>query len=347
MNSKERVRCALRHESPDRVPTDLGAVSEVWRKLEETLGCESQDEVLDALNIDIRVVDPPYIGPPLKSYEQNGDRIEEHWLGFKCRWHWNGFQWDNFLCDGALEQASSVEEVMNYAWPDPDWFDYESVKTQCKRYEGRAIMIGHAGVYQIPSFMRGSQQIYIDMAAQPEIAKAVFDRCVAFELEYYDRILTAAGGQVDILRTFDDYGTQVSTLFSPAMWRHYFAENTRKMTALAHRHGAFMMQHSCGAIRPILPEFVACGVDAVDPIQKVPGLEPERLKEDFGDVLTFHGGIDTQDLLPYGTPEQVEAEARRFVDILNRDGGYILCSSQDYQGDVPMENILAVYKAAA
>jgi uroporphyrinogen decarboxylase len=98
-------------------------------------------------------------------------------------------------------------------------------------------------------------------------------------------------------------------------------------------------------VRGIIPFLLECGVDVLDPIQKVTGMEPEGLKKDFGDQLCFHGGIDTQNLLPHSTPEQVRKEAEYFIDVLNRNGGYILGPSQDFEGDVPVENILALYAA--
>jgi len=345
MTSRERVRAALNHVQPDRVPTDLAAVPEIWRALQERLGVNDAKAVLDALDIDIRFIDPDYTGPPLESVEVDGDRVDRHYFGWRSRWHWNGRQLDNIIFDHPLVSAETVEDVLNYTWPSPDWFDYESIPAKCAAHEDRAIVVGHAGVYQWVTFMRGPEQVFLDMAMNPELATAMFDRCVEWELAFYERILAAGKGRIDLLRVYDDYGSQQGPLFSNEMWREYFAENTRKLCDLAHAHDAYYMQHSCGAIRPLIPELVACGVDALDPIQKVENMDVSELKSTFGERLTLHGGIDTQDLLPFGRPEGVEREARRYVELLNRDGGYILCSSQDYQADVPVENILAVYKA--
>ena len=156
----------------------------------------------------------------------------------------------------------------------------------------------------------------------------------------------AANGKIDLICVDDDFGTQRSTLFSPAHWNEFFAENTRKLAEQAHRHGAFYMQHSCGAIRGIIPNLIACGVDALEPIQKVTGMEVDGLKRDFGDRLCFQGGIDTQGVLPFGTPEEVYEETTRVIRALHRQGGYILCGSQAFEGDVPPENIAALYEAA-
>lgn len=107
--------------------------------------------------------------------------------------------------------------------------------------------------------------------------------------------------------------------------------------------GAYFQQHSCGAVEPVIPLLIECGVDALEPVQKVAGLEPEHLAEVYGDHMTFHGGIDTQGLLPHGTPEQVQAETRHFMTTLGQNGGYILMASQGFEGDVPIENIEVIY----
>lgn len=183
------------------------------------------------------------------------------------------------------------------------------------------------------------------MMDAPEVAQRILDRINQFELEYYERAFEACKGGIDILRTHDDYGTQISLLFGKETWRRFFRKNTESLTALSHRYGAFFQQHSCGAVEPLIEEFIAAGVDALEPLQKVNGLEPENLQAKYGGRITFHGGVDTQDLLPHGTPEQVEKEARRYMEILGSPSGYILMSSQSFETDVPTANIEAVYRA--
>jgi uroporphyrinogen decarboxylase len=117
------------------------------------------------------------------------------------------------------------------------------------------------------------------------------------------------------------------------------------MVECIHGLGAKALYHSCGCIRPLIPELIRTGVDVLDPIQPIrDDMAPERLKADFGDQLCFHGGIDMQHLLPHGTPEQIRTEVRRYCEVLGRDGGYILGPAHLFQPDVPPENILAVYE---
>jgi len=257
--------------------------------------------------------------------------------------HWTGKEYNSITCYFPLDDFDSIDQLEKYNWPKADWFDYESIKRQCDKHKNKAIIMGHEGPFQIAAFFRSMDKLFIDMAINPEFARKIYDKMVEFELEYYERIFIAADGQIDILRPHDDYGTQISMLFSVDMWRDFFKENTEKLASLAHKYGAFYQQHSCGAIRQVIPDLILCGVDVIEPVQKVKGLEPETLKRDFGSQVTFHGGIDTQGVLPFGNPEDVKKETQHYIDTLNVDGGYILMASQSFEGDVPLENIEAMY----
>ncbi len=344
MNSKERVRAALQHQVPDRLPANLECVGTVMEKLQKHLGATEPELVYRHFEIDIRSVGPDYCGPALKTWTEAGVPYSiDHW-GITTKQVWTGLEYHGITAHYPLDSLESAGQLDDYPWPNPDWFDYDSLKKQCDCHPDKALILGHEGPFQFACFLRSMENLFADMAGLPELAHGIFDRMVAFELEYYERCLTAAEGRIDILRPHDDYGTQISSLFSPQMWREYFAGNTRKLTDLAHRHGAFYQQHSCGAVRSIIPDLIACGVDSLEPIQKVAGMEPVGLKQDFGDKLCFHGGIDTQDLLPHGTATAVERETRHFIETFNQKGGYILMASQGFEGDVPLANIEAMYR---
>ena len=127
------------------------------------------------------------------------------------------------------------------------------------------------------------------------------------------------------------------------MFREFIAPYLKEMCGLIHELGAKVLFHSCGSIRPLIPDLIELGVDILDPIQPVCDMTPETLKSEFGDKLCFHGGIDMQRLLPLGTPEEVRAEVGRYERVLGKDGGYILAPAHLFQPDVPPENVLAVY----
>lgn len=143
----------------------------------------------------------------------------------------------------------------------------------------------------------------------------------------------------------NDFGSQEALLFSRDMWAEFFLENLKRLTALAHGHGIKVMMHSGGAIAELIPLLIEAGVDILDPIQvTAKGMVPAEIKARFGDGLLFHGGIDTQQILPFGTREQVEAHVRHTLATLGRDGGYIFAPSQILGPDVPTENIITMYE---
>ncbi len=233
-------------------------------------------------------------------------------------------------------------------WFNPDYFDYNAVTEFVKKHEDKAIRIGWPGPYQVFTLMYNTEEFYVNMYEEPELIKAMLDRYCQASYEIYERMYEAANNKVDIIRCCDDYGTQISTLFSPSMWDEFFAKNTKMFVEQAHRHGAYYMQHSCGAVRNIIPNLVNCNIDALEPLQKVIGMEADGLKKDFGEKICFQGGVDTQHVLPNGTPQEVFDETTRIIRTLHQDGkagGYILCSSQDFEGDVPPKNICALYEA--
>lgn len=346
MTSRERVRAAIAHQKPDRTPAAFEAVGSVTEKLMKHYGFTDYSQLVDKFEIDIISAEPRYIGPKLKQYKnEKGEDVRTSYWGFEETIHVTSIDAYPMTSYFPLSDVETVEDVDAFKFPDPDWFDYSSIKEKCDKYPDKAIIVGHEGPFQIVTFLIEMDKFFILMIQEPEVAQRILDRMVEFELEYYKRIFEAAEGRIDILRPHDDYGTQISLLFSVDMWREFYFENTKKLTALAHQYGVYYQQHSCGAVRPIIPELIACGVDVLEPIQKVAGLEPESLQDEFGGKIAFHGGIDTQDLLPHGTAEQVAEETKRFIKTLNKDGGYILMASQVFEGDVPIENIEALYAA--
>lgn len=348
MNSKERVLAALNHKQPDRVPATMEGVSETWDNMKKHLGVGSNEEVMQKLEIDTRIMDiPPYIGPELKTYNnKKGDKVYTHPFGYEYEMKWNGAEYNSLTVTHPLQGIETIEQLNAFtSWPNPDHFDYEAVKRFCDNHKDKAIRVGWPGPYQTFLELFPAEDFYMLMGLNPDLTKALLNRWNDFILEFYEKILIAGDGAIDFLRTCDDYGTQISLLFSPQMWDDYFAENTSKLVKLCHKYDAKFMQHSCGAVRSIIPNLINCGVDALEPLQKVIGMEPAGLKKDFGDQLCFQGGVDTQHLLPLGTPQEVKAETESIIETLNVNGGYILAPSQTFEADIPAENIMAMYEA--
>jgi uroporphyrinogen decarboxylase len=166
-----------------------------------------------------------------------------------------------------------------------------------------------------------------------------------FYYELCKRGLEAGKGMIDILCLGEDLGNQNGPTMSPATFDSFFRPRLEKFYKLAHDYGALAMMHSCGSTRELQPRLIDMGLDILDAVQPEPvGMDPESLKKDFGDKLTYCGMISTQQTLPYGTVEQCRAEARHRIDIIGNGGGYIFSPAHCIQPDTPIENVLAIYE---
>jgi uroporphyrinogen decarboxylase len=243
-----------------------------------------------------------------------------------------------------LASATSFADLEHFPWPDVDTLDYSGLAEQCRRWEPYALMYGFADIWQRPGLVRGWEGMFLDMAERPAWVHFLCRKFTDYYLTDYTRAAEATRGRIDLFLLISDLGCQTGPLISLAMFREFVAPYLREMIDCIHGLGGRVVYHSCGSIRPFIPDLIALGVDVLDPIQPVsPEMAPERLKADFGDRLSFHGGIDMQHLLPHGTPEEVRATVRRYCGTLGAGGGYILGPAHLFQPDVPPENILAVY----
>ena len=185
------------------------------------------------------------------------------------------------------------------------------------------------------------------IAGEPEIANAILDCLTTVFVGMNKRMFDAANGKLDICFMGDDYGTQQGMMISPDSWRKTVKPHLARVDAQAEDYGMITMHHSCGGIVPIIPDLIEIEVDLLDPIQvRAVGMDPAALKADFGNKMTFHGAIDTQQTMPYGSEAQVRAEVRERIKVLGDGGGYILTGSHDLLDDVPTANILAMYREA-
>ena len=214
MSSKECVRAALSHKTPDKLPANFECVSSVMENLMKRYNFSTPEQVYQKFDIDIRSIGPDYIGPELKSWkEPNGDILSETMWGSVSRRHWTGKEYNSITESYPLDDAETLADIENHLWPSPDWFDYESIKYKCEKFKDKALIMGHPGPFQVATTsLMSMDNLFVHMALNPEIAHRVYDKMVEFELEYYERILQAADGQIDILRPHDDYGTQILSL---------------------------------------------------------------------------------------------------------------------------------------
>jgi uroporphyrinogen decarboxylase len=194
--------------------------------------------------------------------------------------------------------------------------------------------------------LRGMEKFMMDLALNPDLAQAIIARVEGFYLELDRRILEAVGDLTDIYFIADDVGVQDKLMISPRMFRQFVRPSLQRFIAQAKAHRQRVMYHTCGAVRPLIPDFIEMGVDILNPIQvSAKGMEPSGLKRDFGDALCFHGALDIQTVLSQGTPDQVRAEVVRLCRVLGQGGGFILTPTNNVMLETPLENILALYGA--
>ncbi|MGV8095428.1 MAG: uroporphyrinogen decarboxylase family protein [Mangrovibacterium sp.] len=174
----------------------------------------------------------------------------------------------------------------------------------------------------------------------------MIDKILEFQVAFIDKMFSAANGKIDFFRIGDDFGSQQGLLFDTETWKTFFQPAFKTMADTAKKYGAHYYQHSCGAIKELIPFFLEAGVEVIDPVQVgATGMNPANLKKEFGQVLTFSGGIDEQQILPNGTAEDVKKEVKRMIEIMAPGGGYFLGPTHNFQEDVPTKNILAMYEA--
>lgn len=159
------------------------------------------------------------------------------------------------------------------------------------------------------------------------------------------RYFEACRGKLDVAYFGNDYGTQRGLFISPAQWERFLRGPQKRYFDIAHDFGCKVLFHSCGSVRAIIPDLIADGVDVLDPVQiRAAGMALDSLVADFGDRLAFHGGVDTQHTLPFGTPADVREMVRGYRELTRARGGYIMTGSQEFIADIPDENIIAAFE---
>jgi len=340
MTPRERWLAVLRREKPDRIPMDYWATEEATEKLMKHLGCSSEGELYQRLHIDkVMSVEPKYVGPP----------IPEDADVYGVRYHnvsYNGGVYRECVFH-PLAKYETVEEIeANYTWPSVDWYDYTVIPDQLRAIEEYPIRGGGSEPFLTYCQLRGLEQAYMDLIINPDIVHYCLDKLFDFCYENTLRIYEQIPGKVLLTYVAEDMGSQESLLFSPSQIHEFLLPRMKRMIDLAHQAGAYVFHHSDGAIRPIIPDMIDAGIDILNPIQwRCKGMDRAELKRDFGDKVIFHGGMDNQQTLVFGTPADVRQEGEDNLRILGAGGGYILAPCHNIQAVSPVENIVAMYEA--
>ncbi len=345
MNARERMLAAINRQPVDRVPTDIWATGEVWTKLREHFG-EGVD-IHAALHIDgFAGVGARYAGPPLPEAPE-GESVD-YWGIRRKRVAYEGGVYDE-QAHNPLSTASSIDDLDAYAWPQADWFDYSQMRARAEEaHRTHAVTCGYMAPFYFHNLLRGLEQSLIDPLESPEFTHELLRRISDFFYDHHRRMFQACQGLIDVAQVTDDLGSQTGPLIGLDLYRRFYAPHHKRFIDLCHEFGIKVFHHDDGSCRAFLPDLVEMGIDILNPIQwRCPGMDREGLRADFGDRICFHGGVDNQQILPFGTPDEVRAEVRTCIDTLATDGtGYILAPCHNIQPVTPVENILAMYDEA-
>lgn len=329
--------------SADRTPVDIWLTPESLRDLSAHVSATDEYDLYQKLGIDkIAMIFPGY---GTERFDPNDSEGSDPWGVPTVRVE-SGLATYQEYGSGPLAEMEEPEALDDYLlWPEPEKFNFASAKALAER--ARSFDFATIGpwisLFEIYCHMRGMENALMDVVAEPDFLSAALDRIEQIQTVMLERFLQELGDLIDVVFISDDMGTQESQLISLGAWSEHFKPRLKRWCDLIHRHGKFVLFHSDGAIRNFLPGLIECGVDILNPIQHVcPGMDRERLKDNFGEQLIFHGGVENQRILPMGSVEEVRQEVRACLQTLGKNGGYIPCSCHNIQAGTPVKNMLAL-----
>ncbi len=376
LTPRERLLKALHHEVPDRVPIDLGGNQtgihrNAYRNLIQHLGIRDEIRIMDAVQQLARPcetilerfhVDTRYIAAgPASSWKGGIARAERDGQVWQDLTDEFGVRWSmsedapHYL-DITLHPLASatIEDVRGYPWPkgdDPSRFaGLRERALTLKRDTPYAVVSGISGVvYEVCWYMRGLEPWMMDLVANPEFCEAMLDQTLQFWMDWFRLFLDEVGDVVDVIMIGDDLAGQHGPLFRPEIYRRIVQPRHRKLVQyIRSRTQAKIWYHTCGACADFIPEIIDNGAHILNPVQiSARNMVPAELKARFGrEIVFWGGGVDAQHILPRGTPEEVAANVRQNLEAFMPGGGYVFNNVHNIQGEVPPENIVALFDTA-
>ena len=372
-SSRWRLQAALDHEEPDRVPCDLGASRatgihvDAYRSLRRALGLPDtdptisdfqqrlalvEDDVMDALGIDVKGVNPRSPSTYARVVSDDGEYLSflDEW-GVTRKMPKGGLFYDPVA--SPLSGDITEADVDRFPWPDAsDPARYAGMVEEARGIaeQGRGVYVASicSGLTEVFFKIRGFEDGYMDLVANPALARRIMERILELKLAYWERILPELGDTIDVAGESDDLGGQAGLLFSPTVYREIVRPLHAQLFDCIHRRSrAKVFLHCCGAIRELIPDLIEAGVEVLNPVQvSAAGMGSAGLKRDFGrDLVFWGGGVDTQHVLSRGTAGQVRDDVSRHVDDLKPGGGFVFATVHNVQADVPAGNLVAAWAA--
>lgn len=378
MNGRERILATLDHREPDKIPFDLagttwtGITREAYRKLTGLLDINDSepqwadviqqivipsDEVLGRLDIDTRGLFPLTshnwdVYGRLRDEGSNWEYNDE-W-GFTHHFPKENGYWFSIVRHPMENIQPDNQIIWTYDWPDPlNRVRISGLRDLALRFreEGKIVILKGicAGIFEMHQRFRGVSNALVDPFLYSDFSDLLIGKLADIKIAFWKMALSELADVVDVVAEADDYGTQESQLIDPDHFRQYYKPHLARiikeirLSAPASK----IMFHSCGNVRPLIPDFIGMGVDILNPVHiNASGMEPYQLKRDFGsDIVFWGGGVDTQKILAYGTEKDVADDVKRNVDALAPGGGFVFAAVHNIQAEVHPENIMAMWKA--
>ena len=378
MTSRERVLKAIAHKEPDRVPLDLGSTQVTgisviaYKNLRTHLGmperkmrvCDTiqqiaspDEDILVRFGVDTRGLWPIiYSNARIEEEEQGEHLIHTNEWGLGYRRHKTGGLWYDLYRSPLAGVTLSETMIRHYPWPGGGRKERVAGLRQRAltfRRAGYAVVLKSvcAGLLEMAIRLRGMEEFLIDLLIDKRNAGHILDRILKVKMDYWETALAGLADVVDVIAEGDDFGTQVSSLISAATFREMIKPRQAELIAHMRRRapGCAVFFHSCGSVRELLPDFIEMGIEILNPVHiTAAGMAPVDLKREFGrDLVFWGGGVDTQGILPGGTPAQVRDHVRCNIEALAPGGGFVFNTVHNIQADVPPANIVAMYEALA
>ncbi len=384
MDSRGRILASLQHTQPDRVPFDLGGCHvstihvQAYRNLCQYLGIDPEpvvisdvnqqivtpnDALLERLEVDTRGLFPLCShNLPFDNVTESGEYLQhvDEWSFTHQMPKENGWWWSlaKSPIDGMMADPQSLA---NYSWPkgdDPMRVAGLREKAQAYLDAGKIVMCKGlcAGLFEMGQRIRGMDNFLCDLLTDPKSAETIMDKLLEVKKQFWAMTLDEIGDLVDIVVETDDYGTQQSQLISYDTYKQLIDPRLRELVGFIKDklasvkpagHRGYVFLHSCGNVRPFINDFIDMGIDILNPVHiTAEGMSPAGLKADYGEKITFWGGgVDTQGVLPSGTPAQVKEDVKRNIEALMPGGGYVFNTVHNIQAEVRPENIMAMWEA--
>jgi uroporphyrinogen decarboxylase len=349
MTSKERVLTTFARQTADRVPINYEANPGIDRRLKEHFGLKPDDGegLRNRLGVDFRGVGAPYRGKRLHA-ERPERQVDPLW-GWVTRLveHGSGNYWD--FCDFPLVNADE-EAVAKWPMPSADDYDYSGMADACRRHKEFAVHIGNPGlacIMNTAGFLRGMEQVFLDLALEEPAGLLLIDRMLAIQLEVARRELEAAKGGVDFMWIGEDLGTQRGPLISMDTFQKYIKPRHKPFFDLAKSFNLPVMIHTCGSSSWAYDDYIGMGLTAADTLQpEAKDMSPQHLKQRFGSRLAFHGCISTAGPVAFGSVQETVDVCRTTLETMMPGGGYCFAPTHALQDNSPTENVLAMYDVA-